>query len=268
LDEGYAKEVEDIKNMPGITDQERNAALKSLEEKYQKARNDLNNRIAKIEQTAQDIAFAYGGNASDYYKVLDDSDPKVQELMDTLDRLDSYGFKDAFLLALRRAQGGKPPPSSDPHVLRSAKLLGIGTLEEGAGAAEKSASQEVSATEKRAAQLLKNVADGAQRAARTAEELAAENPGKVIQHERALRDASGNKVLDAVTGEGRRVDHAVIDRDANAAKTYETTGSEVDKRLQLQKEDRIRKAGGTYIRDKETGKLIPVQGVSEVRRQK
>jgi hypothetical protein len=268
LDDGYAKEVEDIKNMPGITDQERNAALKSLEEKYQKARNDLNNRIAKIEQTAQDIAFAYGGNASNYYKVLDDSDPKVQELMDTLDHLDSYGFKDAFLLALRRAQGGKSPPSSDPHVLRSAMLAGIGALGEGAGAGEKSASEEVSATAKRAAQLLRNVADGAQRAVKTAEELAAENPGKAVQGERTLRDADGNKVLDPVTGEGRRIDHAVIDREAGSAKAYETTGDSVDKRLQQKKEERIRDAGGTYIRDKETGDLIPVEGVSEVRRQK
>ena len=39
-----------------------------------------------------------------------------------------------------------------------------------------------------------------------------------------LRDANGNKVHDPVTGEGRRVDHAVIDRDANTAKTYRQRG--------------------------------------------
>jgi hypothetical protein len=116
--------------------------------------------------------------------------------------------------------------------------------------------------------LKKNVETGAQRAAKTAEELAAENPGKVVQQERTLRDANGNKVVDPVTGEARRVDHAVIDRDANSAKTYETTGDNVDKRLQQKKEERIVGTGGTYIRDKETGKLVPVEGVSEVRRQK
>jgi hypothetical protein len=41
----------------------------------------------------------------------------------------------------------------------------------------------------------------------------------------------------------------------------------VSKVEQLQKEDRIRNAGGTYIRDKETRQLVPVQDVSEVRRQ-
>ena len=116
--------------------------------------------------------------------------------------------------------------------------------------------------------LKKNIETGAQRAAKTAEELAAENPGKVVQQERTLRDANGNKVVDPVTGEARRVDHAVIDRDANSAKTYETTGGNVDKRLQIRKEERIRKEGGTFVRDKGTGNLIPTEGVSEVRRQK
>jgi hypothetical protein len=60
----------------------------------------------------------------------------------------------------------------------------------------------------------------------------------------------------------------VIDRKAGTAKAYETTGDKVDKGFQINKEKRIREAGGTSIRDKETGKLIPVEGVSEVRRQK
>jgi len=82
-----------------------------------------------------------------------------------------------------------------------------------------------------------------------------------------LRNAKGEKVIDPVTGTGRRVDHAVIDRKANVAKTYETTGENVSKVNQLRKEDRIRDAGGTYIRDKETRQLVPVQDVSQVRRQ-
>jgi len=131
LAEGYEKEVQDIKNMPGIGDQEQNAALKSLEEKYQKARNDLDRRISRIEQTARDMAFAYGGKPSDYYKILDDSDPKVQELMDALEHLDSYGFKDQALLYLRHAVGGKPPPPTDPHVLNAALAAAIGALGEG-----------------------------------------------------------------------------------------------------------------------------------------
>lgn len=55
--------------------------------------------------------------------------------------------------------------------------------------------------------------------------------GNVVQAERMLRDSAGKKVVDPVTREGRRVDHAVIDREANTAKTYETTGPNVDKTI-------------------------------------
>jgi hypothetical protein len=171
-------------------------------------------------------------------------------------------------LELRHAQGQKPPAPSDPHVLRSALAAGIGVIGEGEGATESSAVEDAADKAKKAAQLLKNAQDGAQRELKTAEELAAENPGKVVQQERTLRDAEGNKVVDPATGEHRRVDHAVIDRDAGTAKTYETTGEGVDKRLQIGKEKRIREQGGTFIRDKETGNLMPTEGVSEVRRQK
>jgi hypothetical protein len=99
----------------------------------------------KLQQLAQDIAFAYGGKASDYYKALDDTDPKVQELMGLLDHLDTYGFKDAFLLALRRAQGGKSPQPADPHVLRAAMLAALGSLEDAEGATEKSEIEGLSA---------------------------------------------------------------------------------------------------------------------------
>jgi hypothetical protein len=116
--------------------------------------------------------------------------------------------------------------------------------------------------------ILKSAQEGAQREAKTASELATENPGKSVQRERTLRDAEGKKVTDPVTGEGRRVDHAVIDREANKAKTFETTGPNVNKSPQLvAKEQRIREAGGTHIRDKETRKIVPVEGISEVRRQ-
>lgn len=275
LDSGYTKEVADIKGMQGITEAERAAGLKSLKERYEKARGDLSKRIDRIEQTAEDLAFAYGGKASDYYKDLDDGEPKVQELMGLLDHLEAYGFKDVFLLALRRTQGGPLPPPSDSHVLNAALQVATSVVgSEGSAvekrlhAAEKSAVEEAAAKAGKLKQLLENVVTGIQRAAKTAKELADENPGKAIQHERTLRDANGNKVLDPVTGEGRRVDHVVIDRDANTAKTYETTGENVDKRLQQEKEERIIKTGGIYVRDRETGKLVPVEGVSEVRRQK
>jgi hypothetical protein len=115
--------------------------------------------------------------------------------------------------------------------------------------------------------VLDNAAAGTRREAQTAAELATENPGKVVQGQRTLRNAEGKKVVDPVTGEGRRVDHAVIDREANTAKTFETTGQNVSKEEQLAKEQRVREAGGKFVRDKETQQMVPVEGVSEVRRQ-
>ena len=50
LDQAYAKELNEIKKMRGVTEEERNAGLKSLEEKYENARNDLNKRIARIDR--------------------------------------------------------------------------------------------------------------------------------------------------------------------------------------------------------------------------
>ena len=109
---------------------------------------------------------------------------------------------------------------------------------------------------------------GAEREAKTAAELAAKKTSdEVVQGQRLLRDAEGKKVIDQATGTGRRVDHAVINREANTAKTYETTGMDVSKKAQIEKEGRIREAGGTYIRDKETRQLVPVQKTSEVIRQ-
>jgi hypothetical protein len=114
------------------------------------------------------------------------------------------------------------------------------------------------------ATVTKNLTDGLKREAKTAEML---NPGMVVQGQRDLRDATGARVIDPVTGTGRRVDHAVIDRSANTAKTYETTGPNVNKSAQIDKEQRVRDAGGTFIRDKETRQLVPVQEKSEVIRQ-
>ena len=58
------------------------------------------------------------------------------------------------------------------------------------------------------------------------------------------------------------MDQAVI-KDGKA-ETFETTSMTADKAGQLAKEQRILDAGGTYIRDKQTRKLVPVCGVSKV----
>lgn len=98
---------------------------------------------------------------------------------------------------------------------------------------------------------------------REAEELASlklQNPRASIQQERYLRDANGRIVKDPVTGEGRRIDFAVIE-DGQVKRLVETTSLTASKTAQTFKENRIRAAGGSYIRDQKTRKLIDVSKV-------
>ncbi|WP_338426903.1 RHS repeat domain-containing protein [Sphingopyxis kveilinensis] len=122
----------------------------------------------------------------------------------------------------------------------------------------------VSARTARAEQMSQNAANGARREREVAAALRRENPGARVQGQSTLRDSSGRIVRDPKSGEARRVDHAVIRGDK--AKTVETTSPTAPKAGQLAKEERVRDAGGTHIRDRETGKLCEVSGVSEIRR--
>lgn len=114
----------------------------------------------------------------------------------------------------------------------------------------------------------KNRTDGKAREAKTEKELKQENPDSNIQNERYLRDKDGKIVKDPKTGEGRRVDHAVI-KDGKVTKLVETTSNSAPKNAQSLKEERIREQGGTYIRDKtDKKKLYDVSNVpTETRRQ-
>ena len=105
---------------------------------------------------------------------------------------------------------------------------------------------------------------GAAREAKVAAALRSENPGAKVQNQQYLRTADGKIAKDPVAGKGRRVDHAVI-KDGKS-QTYETTSPNASKRDQLDKEGRIRDAGGTFVRDRDTRELVPVCGLSEVRR--
>lgn len=99
--------------------------------------------------------------------------------------------------------------------------------------------------------------------AREAAELAdlkAKNPDASIQPERYLRTADGKRAVDPLTGESRRVDFAVV-KDKKAIDLVETTSQTADKAAQIAKENRIREAGGTFIRDKTTKELIDVTDV-------
>ncbi|EKS67891.1 MULTISPECIES: RHS repeat-associated core domain-containing protein [Caballeronia] len=109
-----------------------------------------------------------------------------------------------------------------------------------------------------------NAIEGARREDVFNARMKARYPNATIQCQCYLRDAQGKSVRDPRTGERRRVDTAVIQN--GQANTYEVTSPAANKLDQLAKEGRIRQNGGTYVRDRSTGNLIPVSGISKVER--
>jgi len=119
---------------------------------------------------------------------------------------------------------------------------------------------------RRAINVTRNARDGARREAKVTARLRSQNPNAKVQTQRALRTEDGKLAKDPVTGKGRVVDQAVI-KDGRAS-TVETTSQTANKTEQLRREDRILEDGGTFIRDKETRELVPVNGRSELIREK
>ena len=88
-----------------------------------------------------------------------------------------------------------------------------------------------------------------------------------VLSERYLRNAEGKIVKGPLTGEARRVDFVI--KNANGTGTAkEITSLTADKTGQLLKEERIREAGGLFVREPGTKKLIGVSDVSTVIRAK
>lgn len=94
--------------------------------------------------------------------------------------------------------------------------------------------------------------------------LVAKNPGSKVKVQQMLRTADGKKALDPKTGKGRVVDQVVIEN--GMTKTYEATSLSASYVEQHRRESRILDSGGTYIRDRETRELVPVRGLSELKR--
>ena len=111
---------------------------------------------------------------------------------------------------------------------------------------------------------IKNAIDGARREDVFVDRLKAQHPNAKVQCQCYLRDAQGKSVKDPRTGERRRVDAAVIEN--GQAQTFEVTSPTANKFDQLAKENRILQSGGNYIRDRSTGDLLPVKGLSTVER--
>lgn len=94
-----------------------------------------------------------------------------------------------------------------------------------------------------------------------------EEEGYKIEREQYLRDQSGNIVKDPETGGARRIDFTVS-KDGKIVKSIEVTSEIAPKDMQIAKEDRIRDAGGNFVKDRDTGQLIeiPKDVQTEVRR--
>jgi hypothetical protein len=105
-----------------------------------------------------------------------------------------------------------------------------------------------------------NKVSGDGREAAELADLQAAYPGASIQRERYLRKSDGKIAKDPLTGEGRRVDFGVIENGA-VVDMVETTSSTANKSAQIAKENRVREAGGTFIRDRETRSLHDVSDV-------
>ena len=99
--------------------------------------------------------------------------------------------------------------------------------------------------------ILPNKAAGLERERTVEEELKKKYPeseGYTVLSEQYLRDENGNIVKDPVTGEARRIDFVVIDKDGNVVDSVEVTSKTADKTEQTAKENRIRENGGNYVK--------------------
>ena len=83
-----------------------------------------------------------------------------------------------------------------------------------------------------------------------------ESQGYSIVSEAYLRDQDGNIVKDSVSGNARRIDFVVI-KNGEVVDSIEVTSTTADKTAQTAKENRIREAGGTYIKSSD-GTLVRI----------
>jgi hypothetical protein len=103
-------------------------------------------------------------------------------------------------------------------------------------------------------EIIPNKEDGDRRQREVGEELKEKYPeseGYQVLPERELCDENGNSVRDPETGQKRRIDYVVLDKDGNVVDCVEVTSKTADKTKQIEKENRIKENGGNYVRDKD-----------------
>jgi hypothetical protein len=110
-----------------------------------------------------------------------------------------------------------------------------------------------------------NAVAGSRREREVTVDLLEQYPGGSVQNQQYLRDKNGNIVIDPYTGTARPLDHVVI-IGGKVVEVVETTSLTADKDEQLEHERETRRAGGTFIRDRETGKLVEVPSISRIER--
>jgi hypothetical protein len=106
----------------------------------------------------------------------------------------------------------------------------------------------------------RNRITGAGREAFIRGELARKYPGANIQNEVYLLTHNGDRAIDPLTGEGRRIDSVVI-KDGRVLDSVEITGPTTNKASQILKEQRIRALGGTFVLDDQTQGLIDISNI-------
>lgn len=106
-------------------------------------------------------------------------------------------------------------------------------------------------------QLDQNRFDGTRRQEEYRQEMAEIYGEENVLTERYLRNADGNIVRDPQTGEARRLDCVVVNGQCGTF-TSEVTSPTAIKTEQIEKEERIREQGGTFVENPNTGELIEV----------
>ncbi len=97
------------------------------------------------------------------------------------------------------------------------------------------------------------------REARAVQIVKQDFPGAKILTERYILNSKGKKIIDAADEQGRRLDIVVVqDKQVIAIREVTTPGQAANKNPQLTRTIRIRNAGDVYVRDPQTGKLIPI----------
>ncbi|MDR3279839.1 MAG: hypothetical protein LBT23_04955 [Synergistaceae bacterium] len=119
--------------------------------------------------------------------------------------------------------------------------------------------QENTVNETQEAAPIRNKVEGSRRELEVEGELKEqylEKEGYSVESERYLRDKDGVIVKDTETGEARRVDFTIT-KDGKIVDMVEVTSKTADKAEQTAKEERIRDAGGNYIKDS-NGNLVEI----------